>query len=106
MHIDLPDIKQIDGEPYEVAQIAGDTLEAALTVALDASESFEWAARGAWLTMMDHVHGEMPDQAAWEASPQCKVIVAHRNAIQTALRNQRTLTRSAAWNPKTPLTAG
>jgi hypothetical protein len=100
------DIRELDGEPHEVAQAAGGRVELALAEAANLLEDFQWAARGAYQTAQYITTGHMPDVCEWETSAQFNALQAQLNGIKSVLGNQKTLTKAAAWNPRGLLTEG
>src|SRR5437588_1194496 len=68
--IQLDDPKQFDGEPFEVAQRAGEQAAAILSAAVEAIEGLHWAARGAYQTGEFTWQDVLPTPEEFDASPQ------------------------------------
>lgn len=94
------DVRHLDGEPYEVAQIAGQQVEETITLALEAVEGLMWAARGAWMTAEEYRTGDMPDGVGFPDSPQGERIIELDDQLREALQRAKVLTTAAGWNPR------
>lgn len=93
-------IKELDGEPHEVAKEAGRRLKIAIVGAKDASEDFRWAARNAWLTAEDVRTGEMPKGEAFEDQKQAELIDGIRTDLELAEHTAEVLTQAASYDPR------
>ena len=94
------EIRDYDGEPHEVAEKAGNDLQALLEQSIATFDDFIWAARGAWLTSEYHLTGNMPKGEAFTFTKQGQQIADAQDELQEVLARVRVLTRAAAWNPK------
>jgi hypothetical protein len=101
--ITLHDPRHMDGDPHEVAELAGSQLTATLEHALAALKEFSWAARGAWMTAEEHVNGEMPRSEKFWDSPQGIKIMALSLPIEKAIAEAKVLTTAASYNPRAPI---
>jgi hypothetical protein len=97
------DVRHLDGEPHEVAAIAGQQVQASIALALEAVEGLMWAARGAWMTAEEHRTGDMPDGSTFIDTKQGSMIVALDDELRKGLAEAKTLTTAASWNPRSYL---
>jgi hypothetical protein len=97
------DVRHLDGEPHEVASIAGQQVEATIALALEAIEGLMWAARGAWMTAEEYRTGDMPDGSEFANSPQGVKIIKLDDELRAALSEAKTLSLAASWNPRSYL---
>ena len=98
--IPVLNVREIDGEPHEVAEQAASEVSVLLDAALDATEQFAWAARGAWMSA-EHVRtNEMPDGATFHASAQGRKVMELYESIAAAAKTLETLSIAVSWNPR------
>lgn len=99
-NVALVDIRHVDGEPWEVATVAGKQTQAAHQLAQEACEAFYWAARGSWMSQEEYRTGSMPDGKTFSDAPLGSRIQTINNEISQALKEARTSTASASWDPR------
>ena len=99
-NVSLVDPKYIDGDPWDVAKVAGEQSIQALELTEEALEGFFWAARGAWMTQEHYRTDEMPDIAAFEDSPLGKKLYVVLEAIKTLKSPIETATKAASFDPR------
>lgn len=98
--ITLVDPRQVDGEPYEVAHEAGNQLVKVLDAAAAATDAFNWAARGAWMTAEEHRTGEMPDGHTFADTAQGEKLTKLYDDLCELTRVASVLRDAAGWNPR------
>lgn len=94
------DPREIDGEPHEVAEAVGNELLEILDAALLATESFHWAARGAWMTSEECRLGEMPPGLEFSGSANGVGIETFHTRLTKERHRIKVLTHSASWDPR------
>lgn len=103
VQIDIEDPRQLDGEAHEVAELAGQNLVKLLDGALEATENFLWAARGAWMSAEEHRTGDMPDGHTFPDIAQGTQITAIYDELRELRDQAAVLKLAASWNPRGPL---
>lgn len=93
-------IKELDGEPHEVAREAGRRLKVVIVAAQDALSDFRWAARNAWLTAEDVRTGTMPKGEEFEDQKQAELIDGIGSDLELAERTSEVLTQAASYDPR------
>lgn len=101
--ITIHDPRHMDGDPHEVAEIAGNQLVAVLEHASEALTEFGWAARGAWMTAEEHLTGDMPNSEKFWDTPQGKQINAMKDAISLMVSRANVSVKAASFNPRAPI---
>lgn len=96
----LVDVKYVDGEPWEVAQVAGKQVTDAITLTEEALEGFFWAARGSWLSQEEYRTGEVPGAGAFEASPLGRRIAGVAELFSEAQSALDAAKLSAVFDPR------
>lgn len=96
----MTDIRQLDGDPHDVAKAAGEVATSHLDAAFDALQDFRWAARGAWMTAEHHRTGDMPKGETFNDSALGRKIEDQVENLAGMRAHQQRLTAAAGWNPK------
>lgn len=99
-NVSLVDPRYVDGEPWEVAAVAGEQTKAAIQLAIEALEGLTWAARGSWLTQEHYRTGKMPDRGAFEASPLGQRLESGRTALYGVSAGLKQSVSAAAYDPR------
>lgn len=99
-NVALVDIRHVDGEPHDVAQIAGEQVLRCFALLSEAFTDFEWAARGSWLSQEHHREGRMPDADEFVACPLGRNLAAVRAKMAEAAKTTRVATVSASFDPR------
>lgn len=99
-NVALVDVKHLDGEPWDVARVAGDQTTAAIQLSLEALDGMFWAARGSWLSQEHHRTGTMPDREAFEASPLAEHLLQAQQSLAVTAKQIKTTTAAASFDPR------
>lgn len=99
-NVSLVDPKYVDGDPHEVAVIAGTQAQAAIELSIQALDGLIWAAHGSWLTQEYHRLGQMPDKDAFGQSPLGRKLEAAKADLNAVHVKVIAAAASAAYDPK------
>lgn len=99
-NVALVDVKHLDGEPWDVAQIAGKQVDDCFELLEEALEGLWWSARGAWLSQEDYREGEMPNGADFIASPIGRQLESVADSLKVARKQAKTATLAASYDPR------
>lgn len=99
-NVALVDVKHLDGEPWDVAQIAGKQVDDCFDLLEEALEGLWWSARGAWLSQEDYREGSMPNGDDFPLSPMGRKLEASRDALKVAKKQAKVATLAASHDPR------
>lgn len=99
-NVALVDVRHIDGEPWDVAAVAGKQVLGALDLAIEALEGFQWAARGSWLSQEEYRTGCMPTLTEFLASPLGGQIEGMLNELRAARIRAAHRVAAASHDPR------
>lgn len=98
--MELVNVKDVDGEPWEVGNFAGQQFKHTLDVALEALEQFNWAARGAWLSQEHYRTGSMPEGEDWLGQLSAKKLGEFEQAITKMRASASVVATASAYDPR------
>lgn len=98
--MELVDVKQVDGEPWEVANFASVQFDQAIQQAWEALEMFGWAARGSWLSQQHYWTGSMPDGDNWSEQVAARQLGAIEESLSELRARAATIGRSTSHDPR------
>lgn len=99
-NVALIDPKFIDGETWEVAEVAGRQVLDALDLAIEAVGAFQWAARGSWLSQEEYRTERMPDLSEFLESPLGSQIESLLNELRETRKKMEPRVSAAAFDPR------
>lgn len=99
-NVALIDIRHTDGEPWEIAAVAGQQVADCLALLDEALDGFSWAVRGSWLSQEHHRTGEMPSADEFTASVFGRKLVELQEMASAASKTARLVTKAAAHDPR------
>lgn len=99
-NVALVDPKFVDGEPWDVAAVAGQQTLDSIELALEALEGFAWSARGAWLSQEEYRTGTMPEGKDFERAPLGRTLADHKMRLRTARKELTTALAAASYDPR------
>lgn len=98
--MELVDVKEVDGEPWEVANFASVQFDQAIQHAWDALEMFDWAARGSWLSQQHYWTGSMPEGGEWPGQATARQLGAIEEALIELRSKAAVIGKAAAHDPR------
>lgn len=99
-NVALVDVKNVDGEVWQVAGVAGAQTQAALELAEEALESFWWAARGSWLSQESYRTGSMPDGDEYVGTAAAKRLLRAQKELSRIKDSLKPVQLSASHDPR------
>lgn len=98
--MELTDVRQADGEPWEVANFAAVQFDQAIQQAWEALGMFDWAARGSWLSQQHYWTGTMPDGEAWPEQVSARQLGAIEELLIELRSKAAVIGKAVAHDPR------
>jgi hypothetical protein len=99
-NVSLVDVRHLDGEPWDVAQIAGRQVSDCFALLDEALEGLFWAARGAWMSQEHYREGEMPDGIDFPLSPLGVRLSDAHDSAAAAQKAANAVALAASYDPR------